>query len=54
MHLVRLIALAAVIAAAALPARAADDILDAIDQARKPINPATSGGQAVNSTPPRN
>ncbi|HWC94415.1 MAG TPA: hypothetical protein VG475_15040 [Pseudolabrys sp.] len=35
MHLVRLIALAAVIAAAALPARAADDILDAIDQARK-------------------
>jgi len=35
MHLIRLFLAAALIAAACLPARAADDILDAIDQARK-------------------
>ena len=35
MHFVRLIAAVALICAAAIPARAADDIIDAMDQARK-------------------
>ena len=35
MHLLRLICAAALVAAAVIPARGADDILDAIDQGRK-------------------
>jgi hypothetical protein len=44
MHLIRLTLAAALLAAAVLPVRAADDILDAIDQGRKAYQAGDLGG----------